>query len=136
LSRLYGLPMTQAGAVQLLRSIALELGGLSASELLVTLGLSSLKGVLGASAPLTGGLALAPYTSVAMTQAAVVGVATYGIGLVTQSYLANGAKWGPEGPKTAVNNILANLDEASILHRIKGELAAKLQRREANEGGE
>lgn len=127
LSRLYGLPMTQAGAVQLLRSIALELGGISASELLVTFGLSSLKGLLGASAPATGGLSIAPYTSVAITQAAVVGVATYGIGLVTQQYLANGAKWGPEGPKTVVSNILDSLDEASILNRIKAELADKVK---------
>lgn len=126
LSRLYGLPMTRAGAVQLLKSIALELGGLSASELLVTLGLSSLKGLLGASAPATGGLSLAPYTSVAVTQAAVVGVATYGIGLVTKQYLANGATWGDAGPKPVVNRILENLDEASILNRIKAELAQKL----------
>jgi len=127
LSRLYGLPMTQAGAIQLLRSIALELGGISASELMVTLGLSSLKGLLGISAPATGGLSLAPYTSVAMTQAAVVGVATYGIGLVTKQYLANGATWGAEGPKPVVSRILDNLDEASILNRIKAELAQKLQ---------
>jgi small GTP-binding protein len=127
LSRLYGLPMTQAGAVKLLRNIALELGGLSASELMVTLGLSSLKGLLGVSAPATGGLSLAPYTAVAMTQAAVVGVATYGIGLVTKQYLANGATWGPEGPKPVVTRILDNLDEASILNRIKTELAQKLE---------
>lgn len=127
LSRLYGLPMTQAGAVQLLRSIALELGGISASELMVTLGLSSLKGLLGVSAPATGGLSLAPYTSVAVTQAAVVGVATYGIGLVTKQYLANGATWGAEGPKPVVSRILDNLDETSILNRIKAELAQKLQ---------
>jgi len=127
LSRLYGLPMTQAGAVQLLRSIALELGGISASELMVTLGLSSLKGLLGVSAPATGGLSLAPYTTVAMTQAAVVGVATYGIGLVTRQYLANGATWGAEGPKPVVSRILDNLDETSILNRIKAELAQKLQ---------
>ena len=127
LSRLYGLPMTQAGAVQLLRSIALELGGISASELLVTFGLSSLKGLLGASAPATGGLSIVPYTSVAITQAAVVGVATYSIGLVTQHYLANGAKWGPEGPKMVVSTILDGLDETSILNRIKAELAEKVK---------
>jgi len=127
LSRLYGLPMTQSGAIQLLRSIALELGGISASELLVTFGLSSLKGVLGASVPATGGLSIAPYTSVAITQAAVVGVATYSIGMVTKQYLANGAKWGPEGPKTVVNNILDSLDEASILNRIKTELSQKVR---------
>jgi uncharacterized protein (DUF697 family) len=126
LSRLYGLPMTQAGAAQLLRTIAIELGGLSISELLVTFGLSSLKGVLGASAPATGGLSLAPYTSVAMAQAAAVGVATYGIGQVTKRYLTNGARWGPGGPKSVVSSILNDLDEASILSRIKTELAAKV----------
>jgi len=62
-----------------------------------------------------------------MTQAAVVGVATYGIGLVTKQYLANGATWGAEGPKPVVSRILDNLDEASILNRIKAELAQKLQ---------
>ncbi|MDB9524460.1 DUF697 domain-containing protein [Oscillatoria sp. CS-180] len=126
LSRLYGLPMTYTGAVKLLRSIALELGGLSASELVVTLGLSSLKGLLSLSVPATGGISLAPYTSVAIAQAAVTGVATYGIGLVTKRYLANGAKWGPEGPKSVVSNILDTLDEASILNRIKVELAEKI----------
>ena len=133
LSRLYGLPMTRAGAVQLLKSIAVELGGLSASELLVTLGLSSLKGVLGVSVPATGGLSLAPYTTVAVTQATVVGVATYGIGLVTQQYLANGAQWGPNGPKPVVHNILENLDEASILNRIKAEITGKLNRNSAEQ---
>ena len=129
LSRLYGLPMTQAGAFKLLRTIALELGGISVSELLVTLGLSSLKGLLGASVPATGGLAIAPYASVAITQAAVVGVATYGIGQVTKRYLANGAKWGAQGPKAVVSGILENLDETSILNRIKAELAERLGRK-------
>lgn len=126
LSRLYGLPLTQTGAVQLLRTIAIELGGLSVSELLVTLGLGSLKSALGASVPATGGLALAPYTSVAIAQAAVVGVATYGIGQVTKHYLANGAKWGEQGPKATVQHILTTLDETSILNRIKAELTDKL----------
>jgi GTP-binding protein Era len=44
LSRLYGISMTQQGAVGLLQKIAISMGGLSASELLATLGLSSLKG--------------------------------------------------------------------------------------------
>lgn len=129
LSRLYGLPMTHQGAVKLLQSIALELGGISVSELLITVGLSSLKGVLGVAAPATGGLSLAPYLPVALTQAAVAGVSTYGIGQVTKTYLANGASWGPDGPKTVVNTILQSLDEDSILNRIKAELRAKLETR-------
>lgn len=127
LSRLYGLPMTQTGAIQLLKTIALGLGGLSLSEVLITVGLSSLKGVMGAAAPATGGLSLSPYVSVAITQAAVAGVSSYTIGHITRAYLANGATWGPDGPKTMVQSILNTLDEQSILHRIKEELQAKLK---------
>ena len=126
LSKLYGIPMTQQGAIGLLQKIALSMGGISASELLATLGLSSLKSLLGLSAPVTGGATLAPYLSVALTQAGVAGVSSYGIGQVTKTYLANGASWGPAGPKTAVSRILDSLDEASILSRLKDELCAKL----------
>lgn len=126
LSRLYGIPMTQQGAIALLKKIALNMGGVGASELLATLGLSSLKGVLGVSLPATGGLALAPYLSVAIAQGGVAGVSSYAIGQITKTYLANGASWGEQAPKTVVKDILDSLDEESILHRIKSELKAKL----------
>jgi hypothetical protein len=126
LSKLYGIPMTQQGAVKLLQKIAIAMGGITAGELLANLGLSSLKGLLGLAAPATGGLSLVGYASVALTQAGVAGVSTYGIGQVAKEYLANGASWGPDGPKTVVSRILASLDEASILNRIKDELRAKI----------
>ncbi len=69
---------------------------------------------------------MAPYLSVAITQASVAGVSSYGIGQVAKTYLANGATWGPDGPKAVVSRILASLDETSILNRIKAELVAKL----------
>ncbi|MGQ9870862.1 MAG: GTP-binding protein [Leptodesmis sp.] len=126
LSRLYGLPMTQQGALALLKKIALTMGGISASELLANLGLSSLKGLLGVAAPATAGVSLAAYASVALTQAGVAGVSSYGIGQVAKAYLANGASWRADGPKAVVTRILASLDERSILSRIKEELRAKL----------
>ncbi len=126
LSRLYGISMTQQGAIGLLQKIAISMGGLTASELLATLGLSSLKGLLGISAPATGGASLAPYLSVAVTQASVAGVSTYAIGQVTKFYLAHGASWGPDGPIAVVSRILSSMDETSILNRIKGELGASL----------
>jgi GTPase len=126
LSKLYGIEMTKTGAIALLQKIALSMGGISASELLANLGLSSLKGLLGLSAPATGGVTLGAYVSVAVTQAAVAGVSTYGIGQVTKVYLAKGASWGTESPKAVVSRILESLDEASIMNRIKGEIAAKL----------
>lgn len=130
LSKLYGIPMTQQGAITLLKKIALCMGGLSASELIATLGLSSLKSLLGLAAPATGGVSLGAYVSVALTQAGVAGVSCYGIGQVTKAYLANGASWGPDGPKAVVNRILASLDENSILNRLKDELREKLYFRE------
>ncbi|GAX42938.1 small GTP-binding protein [Tolypothrix sp. NIES-4075] len=129
LSKLYGIAMTETGAVQLLQKIALGMGGIGASELLATLGLSGLKTLLGISAPVTGGASFAPYVTVAITQAGVTGVASYGIGQVTKAYLANGATWGPDGPKAVIGKILASLDETSILNRIKDELQQKMKRR-------
>ncbi|MEA5574954.1 GTP-binding protein [Anabaena sp. UHCC 0451] len=129
LSQLYGIPMTESGAVQLLQKIALSMGGIGASELLANLGLSALKSLLGISASATAGVALAPYVSVAITQGGVAGVSSYGIGQVTKAYLANGATWGPEGPKAVVSQILSTLDETSILNRIKDELLTKVRRR-------
>lgn len=126
LSKLYGIQMTQKAAVNLLQKIAISMGSISASELVANLGLSSLKGLLGIATPVTGGATLVPYVSVALTQASVAGVAAYGIGEVTKVYLANGASWGPDGPKAVVSRILATLDETSILNRIKDELQAKL----------
>jgi len=126
LSKLYGIEMTKSGAIALLQRIALSMGGISASELLANLGLSSLKGLLGLSATATGGATVGAYLSVAVTQAAVAGVSSYGIGQVTKVYLANGASWGTESPKAVVSRILESLDEASILNRIKGEIATKL----------
>ena len=134
LSRLYGISMTQQGAISLLQKIALSMGGITASELIATLGLSSLKGLLGLSAPATGGLSLAPYVSVAITQAGVAGVSTYAIGQVIKAYLANGASWGPDGPKAVISRILDSLDEASILNRIKAELQAKINLQQRYEG--
>jgi GTP-binding protein Era len=127
LSRLYGLAMTPVGAIKLLRTIAIAMGGLTASELLVSFGLSSLKSLLGASALATGGLTLSPYVSVAITQAGVAGVATYAIGQVAQTYLANGAAWGPTGPKAVITELLESMDENSVLARIKGEIQQQLQ---------
>jgi hypothetical protein len=127
LSRLYQIPMTQRAAVALLQKIGVSMGGVSASEVLANLGLSSLKGLLGLTVPVTAGVTLGPYLAIAVSQASVAGVASYAIGQVTKTYLANGSAWGPEGPKTAVTQILASLDEASVLRRLRGELREKLR---------
>lgn len=126
LSKLYGIDMNHQGAIALMQKIALGMGGITATELLTTLGLGSLKAVFGVSTAATGGATAGLYLSVGMIQASVAGVSSYGIGLVTKEYLANGASWGAQGPKAVVSRILSSLDEASILARVKDELATKL----------
>lgn len=126
LARVYGLEMTQYGASSLLKKIAFAMGSLTASELVISFGLSSLKSVLAAAAIPTGGLTATPYVSVALTQAAVSGVSTYAIAQVTKTYLANGATWGEESPKAVVAKILSDLDEDSIMSQIRAELTHKL----------
>ena len=126
LSQLYGMPMTRTGAAKLLRTIGLSMGSIGAGEMLATLGLGSLKSLLSGAAPVTGGLSLGAYASVAVTQAGVAGVSSYAIGKAAKYYLAQGASWGPNGPKSAMSQILETVDEGSIVSRIKGELKAKL----------
>ena len=126
LARLYGLEMTQKGAAQLLKKIAIAMGGLTASELVVSFGLSGLKSALAAAAIPTGGLTTTPYISVALTQAAVSGVSTYAIAQVTKAYLANGATWGDSSPKAVVAKIVSEIDEDSIMKQIRSELSTKL----------
>lgn len=127
LAKLYGLEMTREGARQLLQKIALTIGGISGSEMLANLGLSSLKGILGLAAPATGGATLIPYVSVAITQAGIAGFSSYSIGQVSKEYLANGASWGAAGPKTVVREILDSIDHAEILGRLKAELHQRLR---------
>jgi small GTP-binding protein len=129
LSKLYGIPMTENGAVKLLQKIAVSMGGIGASELFANLGLSGLKTLLGISTTATAGMTIGPYLSIAMTQAGVAGVSSYGIGQITKAYLANGANWGPDGPKAVVKQILSTLNETSILNRIKDELLTKVKLR-------
>ncbi len=122
LSKFYGIPMTRSGAVGLLKNIALGMGGLTISEVAVNLGLSGFKSVLAILAPATGGVSIAPYAAVALTQASIAGVSAYTIGQVTKTYLANGASWGDRSPKSVIADILANIDEHSIVDRIEREL--------------
>ncbi len=128
LSKIYGLVMDSRGAIALLQKIALAMGGLTVSEFLTTLGLSSLKTLLGIATPLTGGGAMVGYVSVALTQASVAGFSTYALGLVAKEYFANGSTWGSQNPRVVVQRILATLDRDSILARIKEELQEKLER--------
>lgn len=118
LSKLYGISMTHQGALNLLKQIALAMGGISATDLFTNLGLGLLKGVAGPGA----------YVPIALSQATIGGMSAYGIGMITKEYLANGASWGAKGPKAVISRILNSLDQDSIMGRIRAELKQKLDR--------
>ena len=126
LSKLYGIPMTRSGATKLFQSILMGMGGITVSASLANLGLSGIKGFLALVAPATGGISIAPYTAVALTQASIAGVATYTIGQVTKTYLVNGASWGEDSPKSVIAQILVTIDKHSIVARIEQELGNRL----------
>jgi GTPase len=126
LSKFYGIPMTRSGATRLLQSMAMGMGGITVSELVAKLGLSGIKGLLALVAPATGGISIAPYTAIALTQASIAGVSTYTIGQVTKTYLANGASWGEDSPKAVIAQILVTIDKHSIVDRIRQELGSRL----------
>ncbi len=127
LSKYYGLPMTRSGAAGLLQTIAMGMGGLTVSEFAVNLGLGGIKSLLAILAPATGGMSIAPYAALAITQASIAGVSTYAIGEATKTYLANGASWGDNSPKSAIARIFATIDKHSIVDRIKTELEGRGQ---------
>ncbi len=129
LSRVYGIDMNPQSAFSLLQKIAFAMGGISLGELLANLGLGSLKSLLGISVPVTGGLSAGGYAAVAMTQATIAGFSTYAIAQITKEYLAHGADWGGQSPKSVVQRILNSLDKESIMARIRQELESKLQER-------
>lgn len=122
LAKLYGLPLTPHKATQLLQKILLSMLSLGAGEWVAMLGLGSLKSMLGLAAPGSGGLSLGAYASVAITQATLAGMSSYAIGTAARTYLAQGSTWGPQGPKAAIAQILARLDEGSITARIRSDL--------------
>ncbi|NJL98860.1 MAG: DUF697 domain-containing protein [Synechococcaceae cyanobacterium SM2_3_2] len=127
LAQLYGLPLTPHKASQLLQKIMVSMLSLGAGEWVAVLGLGSLKSFLGLAAPVSGGLSLGAYASVAITQATLAGVSSYAIGTAARTYLAQGSTWGPRGPKAAIAQILDHLDEGSITARIRSDLQKHTQ---------
>jgi len=75
----------------------------------------------------TGGATLAPYISIAVTQGAVAGVSSYAVGQVAKRCLTEGCHHGEASVHKTVERVLANLDQGSILARLRSELQLELQ---------
>ncbi|MEA5617795.1 GTP-binding protein [Cronbergia sp. UHCC 0137] len=121
LARLYGLPMTSYQASKILKTILLSSGGL----LLTEIGSSLMLGLGKSAAVLTSGdhpLNIAEYTTSAIAQAGIAGYGAYAVGKAAQVYLEKGCTWGQLGANTVIQEILSQVDQNTILYRLRTEL--------------
>lgn len=128
LSRLYGLPMTSYEAGKLWRRLLISAGGILLSEL----GSSILLGV-GKSGAIASALSNSDFTGIALaqlsaglTQGAIAGYLTFGVGRAAQVYLDRGCTWGADGPDTMLREVLSQIDRTSILYRLAQELGDRV----------
>ena len=117
LAAVYGLQMSRSHAQELAISIAKAAGLMTAGVAIGSALMSLLKGVtFGKSTLLT-----------AVPQGLAAGFGSYIVGQAAQYYFEHGASWGGESPKSVARRILAKTDKASVLRRLKTEIAGKLR---------
>ncbi|MBD2439396.1 GTP-binding protein [Nostoc sp. FACHB-110] len=124
LARLYGLPMTSYEAGKILKTILMSSGGLLLGEL----GSSFLLGLGKSTAAIASGDNPVNFTSFAgsaIAQAGIAGYGAYSVGKAAQVYLEQGCTWGQLGASTVIQEILAEVDQNTILYRLQQELGLK-----------
>ncbi len=121
LARLYGLPMTGYEASKILKTIFFSSGGLLLGEL----GSSLLLGLGKSTAALASGenpTNITAFAGSAIAQAGIAGYGAYAIGKAAQVYLKEGCTWGQMGASTVIEEILSQIDQNTILYRLRQEL--------------
>ena len=118
LGDIYGFGLSRREATRLLLTIATQLAALMSAYWGINLVSAALKTVsAGLSTALT-----------ATAQGALAWYATYLTGTVAASWFAHGKSWGEGGPKETVREILASLDQDSMLLSAREEIAALIDR--------
>lgn len=121
LARLYGLPMTGYEAGKILKTILFSSGGLLLGEL----GSSLLLGLGKSATALASGenpTNITAFAGSAIAQAGIAGYGAYAIGKAAQEYLKKGCTWGQLGASTVIQEILSQVDQNTILYRLRQEL--------------
>ena len=117
LSKLYGLPISNAEAGALLKTIA--------KQMLLFIGTVWGVNVLSAALKLgTGGLST---LLTASAQGAVAYYATTVVGQAAETYLVQGKSWGELGPKQVIRGILEGIDRDSILAQARNDISERLK---------
>jgi small GTP-binding protein len=117
LGKVYGFKLSKSEASKLLLTISAQMLLLMGAYWGVNMVSAAMKTIsAGMSAALTAG-----------AQGALAWYATYVTGLAAQSWFAKGKSWGSGGPKETVNEILASLDQDSILQSARADIMGKLK---------
>ncbi|OHB78467.1 MAG: GTP-binding protein [Planctomycetes bacterium RBG_16_64_10] len=117
LARVYGITLTTANARALVHAILRAAGWVLLGEAVTHVAAALFKGMtLGYGTVLT-----------ALPQGAAAGYGSYLVGQAARYYLAHGASWGREAPKTVVNRILDLTDKESVLAQLKEEIRRKIR---------
>lgn len=117
LGRLHGMTVQAGEAGNMLKVIIQQMMLLMGTILGVQVASSALKGVsAGFSTILTAG-----------AQGAAAYYCTYIVGRAAERYFIQGRSWGPGGPKQVVREILATLDNDSILRQARTDILTRLR---------
>ena len=127
LSRLYGLPMTSYEAGKLWKKILVSSGGLLLGELGSSLLLGVGKSASAVATTIDSPTGITAYAGAAIAQAGVAGYGAYTVGQAAQVYLEQGCTWGPLGPSTVIQKILSEVQQDTILYRLRQELGQQLE---------
>jgi len=132
LSRLYGLPMTSYEAGKLWKKILVSSGGLLLGELGSSLLLGVGKSASAVATTIDSPTGITAYAGAAIAQAGVAGYGAYAVGQAAQVYLEQGCTWGSLGPSTVIQNILSEVEQDTILYRLRQELGQQLENTSQN----
>jgi len=117
LGKVYGFQLSKSEASKLLLTISAQLLLLMGAYWGVNMVSAAMKTIsAGMSAALTAG-----------AQGALAWYATYVTGHAAESWFAKGKSWGSAGPKQTINEILASLDQDSILQSARADIMSKLK---------
>jgi hypothetical protein len=122
LAKLYGLPMTRYEAGKLLKSILWSTGSLVVGEVGSSVLLGVGKSAAAIATAFESGSGFAAYSSAAIAQASLAGYGSYRVGKAAQIYLEKGCTWGEQGANTLIQEILQQVDQDTVIHRLRREL--------------
>lgn len=132
LSKVYGIPLTHASAVKLVRDMSIALGAMGLLQVATRLVASGVKSAMAGLTIMTGGLAgpltALGYAAVGLTQASAAASASYVVGQGAKTYLHQGCQWGPRGIKTVIQQLIVQAKADSVIERLRDDLKKRIKK--------